>query len=284
VTTLRDLSKRYGLRVANEPRASLLEQLRLLLTEGYKGRFKQRVGGVSLGGRLIPYRQTQERFRAFILDRIVPMLGHSASKYSLVVDNAGHHAPPSRIQRSALQAEIKAQTGLKVLYLPPRSPTLNPSELLFSKIKYLVRKAQPRTFEQVKVAVDAAFKQVTMRDIRNWIVYCGYVGAARFRLWQTYEYRDSPFHTETPQNVIHRYGHGPDQTLINTPPFICVSEDGVVVSKNTGREREVHLVAENAVPCEDVYPALYKAFVARPKGGLPAATRERPVQKRKGVI
>lgn len=284
VRVLRDLSRRYGLRVANEPRAVLLEQLRLLVTEGYRGRFKQRPGGgIGLGGRLIPYRQTKERFRHFVIEAIVPRLGRSANKYSLMVDNASHHGPPSHIQRSALQSEIKAQTGLQVLFLPPRSPTLNPAELLFSKVKHLVRKQQPRTFKQLQAAIDSAFGQITQQDIRNWIVYCGYLGSARFRLWQNYQYRPTPDGKETPQNVIRRYGHGPDDTLVDTDPEICISEDGVVIKKNTGRERFTRPVAKNDLPCIDVYPQLYDAYV-RPKAGLPLAIREYPQTRRKGAL
>lgn len=38
--------------------------------------------------------------------------------------------------------------GAKLFFLPPYSPDFNPIEQLFTKLKHLVRKAQPRSIEQ----------------------------------------------------------------------------------------------------------------------------------------
>jgi len=61
------------------------------------------------------------------------------------------------------------------LPLPPRSPTFQPVEFLFSKIKHSIRKSAPRSQEDLEAAVKQAFKEVTQHDIDEWVIHTGYV-------------------------------------------------------------------------------------------------------------
>ena len=60
------------------------------------------------------------------------------------------------------------------MFLPPYSPDLNPIEMMWSKIKALLRKAAARTHEQLLAALAQALDAVTASDARGWFAACGY--------------------------------------------------------------------------------------------------------------
>jgi transposase len=60
------------------------------------------------------------------------------------------------------------------VFLPPYSPDLNPIEMMWSKIKALLRKAAARTHEELLVALAQALEAVTASDARGWFASCGY--------------------------------------------------------------------------------------------------------------
>jgi len=49
-----------------------------------------------------------------------------------------------------------------VVYLPPYSPDLNPIEMIFSKVKQLMRALRPRSFQQIVNAAGDALRQITL--------------------------------------------------------------------------------------------------------------------------
>ena len=53
------------------------------------------------------------------------------------------------------------QTGSQMLFQPPYSPDLNPIEMMWSKIKALLRKAAARTHEELLSALSTALSKVT---------------------------------------------------------------------------------------------------------------------------
>jgi len=61
----------------------------------------------------------------------------------VVQDNLPAHKTPD--VRAAIQA-----VGAQVFYLPPDSPDLNPVEIVFSKLKALLRQAPERTAEGLR--------------------------------------------------------------------------------------------------------------------------------------
>jgi len=67
----------------------------------------------------------------------------------------------------AVRAAIRA-VGARLLFLPKYSPDLNPIEQLFSKLKALVRKAAPRSFETVSHAVANALAGVPPPECSNY--------------------------------------------------------------------------------------------------------------------
>ena len=58
--------------------------------------------------------------------------------------------------------------GCSLVHTPPYSPDFNPIEMLFSKIKALVRAGRWRDLESLWKAIGEALDAVTAQDIRGW--------------------------------------------------------------------------------------------------------------------
>lgn len=71
-----------------------------------------------------------------------------------------HHA-------NAVQA-VLAASGVKVLFLPPYSPDLNPIERLWSKMKAILRHEKVRADDALSAAVARAFSCITRADCLAW--------------------------------------------------------------------------------------------------------------------
>ena len=67
-----------------------------------------------------------------------------------------------------------AEKGATVLFLPPYSPDLNPIELMWSKVKAILRKFRARTHEQLQDALSFALNCISDDDISNWFAHDGY--------------------------------------------------------------------------------------------------------------
>jgi transposase len=67
------------------------------------------------------------------------------------------------------------EKGATVLFLPEYSPDLNPIELMWSKVKAVLRKLKPRTAEELLNAMGIALDLVTYSDIVGWFKHDGYI-------------------------------------------------------------------------------------------------------------
>lgn len=85
----------------------------------------------------------------------------------VVMDNLPGHKLPT------VRRRVEA-AGARVMYLPPYSPDLNPIEMVWSKVKRLVRSAAARTVDALHAAFADAMAAVTREDIRGCFVHCGY--------------------------------------------------------------------------------------------------------------
>ena len=74
-----------------------------------------------------------EAFLAYVRTMLVPTLSPGDV---VILDNLGSH------RGKAVRKAIR-QAGAKLIFLPKYSPDLNPIEQVFSKLKHLLRKAQP---------------------------------------------------------------------------------------------------------------------------------------------
>jgi len=103
-------------------------------------------------------------FEAFVEQVLVPQLRPGDV---VVMDNLSSH------KRSRTRERIEA-AGAELEYLPPYSPDLNPIEMVFSKIKGLLRSLAARTREALWQAMQSVLDQVTTTDAVNCFKHCGY--------------------------------------------------------------------------------------------------------------
>ena len=66
------------------------------------------------------------------------------------------------------------ERGAKVLFLPPYSPDLNPIELMWSKLKEIIRSFAPKTARAFHRALEKALEQISQSDLLGWFRHCGY--------------------------------------------------------------------------------------------------------------
>lgn len=85
----------------------------------------------------------------------------------VVMDNVRFHKVEGVV-------EAIAKVGARVLYLPPYSPDLNPIELMWSKVKTLLRQAKARSREALRRAIRAALRKIRAEDAAAWFVHAGY--------------------------------------------------------------------------------------------------------------
>jgi transposase len=76
-------------------------------------------------------------------------------------------------KRAGMRRAIES-AGASVLFLPPYSPDLNPIEMIFSKIKQLLRSMACRTREALCHAMQMVLDQVSASDAANCFRHCGY--------------------------------------------------------------------------------------------------------------
>lgn len=104
------------------------------------------------------------RFVEWLGRKLLPKLNRGDV---LVMDNLkAHH--DARVPR------ICAEYGVRVLYLPPYSPDLNPIEPGWALQKQYVRKHAPRHPEALQRVARRARYRVTERHCRGWFCHSGY--------------------------------------------------------------------------------------------------------------
>jgi transposase len=103
-------------------------------------------------------------FEAFVERVLVPQL-HDGDV--VIVDNLSSH-------KRARTAQLIEAAGAKLLFLPPYSPDFNPIEMIFSKIKQLLRSLACRTREALWNAMQSVLDKVSASDAANCFRHCGY--------------------------------------------------------------------------------------------------------------
>lgn len=105
-----------------------------------------------------------DAFLVYVRQVLLPTLGGGEI---VVLDNLASHKHP-RVR------ELIESAGAELWYLPPYSPDFNPIELMWSKIKQILRSLAARTFEGLIKAIGIALEEVTLQDLVGWFTHCGY--------------------------------------------------------------------------------------------------------------
>jgi transposase len=103
-------------------------------------------------------------FLAYVRQQLVPTL---AAGDLVILDNLAAHKVVG--VREAIEA-----AGAKIVYLPPYSPDLNPIELVFSKLKWLLRSAQARTVDALHSLLGTLLDHFPPEECRRYLSHCGY--------------------------------------------------------------------------------------------------------------
>ena len=105
-----------------------------------------------------------ERFLAWVRQFLVPTL---QTGDIVVLDNFGSH------KGKAVRRAIRA-AGAHLLFLPPYRPDLNPTEMVFAKLKTLLRKADERSIAAVWHRIGDLLDQFTRAECSNYLQHAGY--------------------------------------------------------------------------------------------------------------
>lgn len=85
----------------------------------------------------------------------------------VVLDNLGSH------KGQAVRRAIRA-AGAHLLFLPPYSPDLNPIEMMFAKLKTLLRRADERSIAAVWNRIGALLTEFSPTECANYLKHAGY--------------------------------------------------------------------------------------------------------------
>lgn len=105
-----------------------------------------------------------EVFRAYVREILVPVLRPGDI---VVMDNLAPH-------KNEQTLGLIRDAGAEVRFLPACSPDLNPIEMMWSKVKALLRKAQARSHPDLLLAIASALRCVCAQDALGWFAACGY--------------------------------------------------------------------------------------------------------------
>jgi len=105
-----------------------------------------------------------ESFRIYVEKVLAPTLKPGDI---VIMDNLGSH------KGKAVRQAIRSAAA-KLFFLPKYSPDLNPIEQVFSKLKHLLRQAQPRTPDAVCQAIGQLLDTYTAQECENYFNNAGY--------------------------------------------------------------------------------------------------------------
>lgn len=103
-------------------------------------------------------------FETFVEQILVPELQPGDV---VILDNLASH-------KSDRTKTLIASAGAELRFLPPYSPDLNPIEKIFSKLKSILKRLEPRTRPKLWDAIAQAIRQITPFDCKNCFTACGY--------------------------------------------------------------------------------------------------------------
>lgn len=108
---------------------------------------------------------TGERFVEYLQNILIPTL-HEGDV--IVMDNLrSHHV--KEVEKTINNSD----KHLTLLYLPPYSPDFNPIEMMWSKIKSVLRMLKIRDISMLPDAIKTAFSKISLSDCIGWFSAVG---------------------------------------------------------------------------------------------------------------
>ena len=105
-----------------------------------------------------------DAFRAYVEQVLVPELNKGEA---VIMDNLPAH------KVGAIRT-MSEDAGARLRYLPPYSPDFNPIEVVFSKLKAMLRKASARTINELWLVIAEGIEKFPAKDCRNYFAAAGY--------------------------------------------------------------------------------------------------------------
>ena len=137
-------------------------------TPGFSGPHYTVVADLGLDGVRAPWllegAMTGDAFETYVEHVLAPTLKPGEI---VLMDNLSAHKG-IRV-RSAIEAR-----GARLEYLPPYSSDLNPIEKCWSKVKAALRRAKPRSLDELLDVLVDALRSVSRHDVAGWFTHCGY--------------------------------------------------------------------------------------------------------------
>lgn len=106
---------------------------------------------------------TGKRFVSYLRDILIPTL---KSGTIVIMDNMRSHYVKAIEQ-------LLHKNGILLRYLPPYSPDLNPIEMMWSKMKAILRKWKIRKPEEIQGVTQQALAPVVPDDVHHWFAHSG---------------------------------------------------------------------------------------------------------------
>lgn len=134
-----------------------------------RGQNVSMVDALTLKGPIAPFQMFGAMdgltFEAYLMQRVIPNLWPGAC---IILDNSSTHRTNEDIE-----AALKS-VGARLIYLSPYSPDFSPIEPFWSKVKNSLDTIGARTYQALIKAIDLAYSQVSLNDIKNWFTFCCY--------------------------------------------------------------------------------------------------------------
>jgi transposase len=103
-------------------------------------------------------------FLAYVRQQLVPTLQPGEI---VIMDNLAAH------KVAGVRAAVES-VGARVVYLPPYSPDLNPIELVFAKLKWLLRSVATRTMDHLWKYLGQVQDYFRADECADYLRHCGY--------------------------------------------------------------------------------------------------------------
>ena len=152
--------------VRTHGRAPIGERLVASVPHGHR-KTSSFIGCLTEGGLIASYvldgAVNAELFVAYVEQVLVPTLQLNDI---VIMDNLPVHKVPA--VRRAIEA-----AGAQLLFLPPYSPDLNPIEMVFAKMKAVLRREAIRSVDALWRALGSIANAITPIECPNYLRHCG---------------------------------------------------------------------------------------------------------------